>query len=86
MLALSPDLQGAQALVVVPIVTGTAGLLVAFAGGKCTNFIPAKKAKAKATVAASVVLIISGFLCLYCCFLDFQYYRKGLLHPAANRR
>ncbi|XP_069566528.1 claudin-4-like [Brachyistius frenatus] len=64
MLALSTDLQGARALTVVSIVTGIAGLLIAFAGGKCTNFIPEKRAKAKASVAAGVVLIISGFLCL----------------------
>lgn len=64
MLALSTDLQGARALIVVSIITGIAGLLIAFAGGKCTNFIPEERAKAKATVAAGVVLIISGFLCL----------------------
>uniref|UniRef100_UPI003AAB46C0 claudin-4-like n=1 Tax=Centroberyx gerrardi TaxID=166262 RepID=UPI003AAB46C0 len=64
MLALSSDLQAARALVVVSIVTGIAGLLMAFAGGKCTNFIPEEAAKAKATVAAGVVLIISGILCL----------------------
>uniref|UniRef100_A0A3Q3VXT9 Uncharacterized protein n=1 Tax=Mola mola TaxID=94237 RepID=A0A3Q3VXT9_MOLML len=62
MLALSPDLQGAWALMVVSIVTGIVGLLTAFAGGKCTNFIPEKRAKAKASVTAGVVLIISGFL------------------------
>ncbi len=64
MLALSTDLQGARALVVVSIITGIAGLLIAFAGGKCTNFISEKRAKAKASVAAGVVLIISGLLCL----------------------
>lgn len=64
MLALSTDLQGARALMVVSIIVGIAGLLIAFAGGKCTNFIPEEKAKAKASVAAGVVLIISGILCL----------------------
>ncbi|XP_040903239.1 claudin-like protein ZF-A89 [Toxotes jaculatrix] len=64
MLALSTDLQAARALVVVSIATGIAGLLIAFAGGKCTNFISEEKAKARASVAAGVVLIISGFLCL----------------------
>lgn len=64
MLALSTDLQGARALLVVSIITGIAGLLVAFAGGKCTNFIPEERAKAKASVAAGVILIISGLLCL----------------------
>ncbi|XP_034557107.1 claudin-like protein ZF-A89 [Notolabrus celidotus] len=64
MLALSTDLQGARALVVVSIVVGLVGILVAFAGGKCTNFIPEQSAKAKASVAAGVLLIISGILCL----------------------
>ncbi|XP_030007081.1 claudin-4-like [Sphaeramia orbicularis] len=64
MLALSTDLQGARALVVVSIITGIVGILIAFAGGKCTNFIPEERAKAKALVAAGVVLIISGLLCL----------------------
>lgn len=64
MLALGTDLQGARALVVVSIITGLVGLLIAFAGGKCTNFIPEERAKARASIAAGVVLIISGFLCL----------------------
>ncbi|XP_075328947.1 claudin-4-like [Odontesthes bonariensis] len=64
MLALSTDLQGARALIVVSIITGIAGLLIAFVSGKCTNFIPGEHAKAKASVAAGVVLIITGVLCL----------------------
>lgn len=64
MLALSVDLQAARALMVVSIITGLAGLLVAFAGGKCTNFIPDRVAKAKACIAAGVLLIICGLLCL----------------------
>ncbi|XP_017292640.3 claudin-4-like [Kryptolebias marmoratus] len=64
MLALSTDLQGARALVVVSIITGIVGLLIAFVGGKCTNFIPEESAKAKASVGAGVILLISGILCL----------------------
>ncbi|XP_034404129.1 claudin-4-like [Cyclopterus lumpus] len=64
MLALSSDLQAARALVVVSIVTGIAGIFIAFVGGKCTNFIPEERAKARASVAAGVLLIISGLLCL----------------------
>ncbi|KAK7883063.1 hypothetical protein WMY93_029237 [Mugilogobius chulae] len=64
MLALGTDLQGARALVVVSIITGIVGLLIAFAGGKCTNFIPEERAKSRATIAAGVLLIISGVLCL----------------------
>ncbi|XP_054649171.1 claudin-4-like isoform X2 [Dunckerocampus dactyliophorus] len=64
MLALTTDLQGARALVVVSIIVGIAGVLVAFASGKCTSFIPDKRAKARASVAGGVLLIISGFLCI----------------------
>uniref|UniRef100_A0A3Q2FBZ3 Uncharacterized protein n=1 Tax=Cyprinodon variegatus TaxID=28743 RepID=A0A3Q2FBZ3_CYPVA len=64
MLALSNDLQGARALVVVSIIVGVVGLLIAFVGGKCTNFIPEERVKAKAMVAAGAILIISGVLCL----------------------
>uniref|UniRef100_A0A8C5DJ10 Claudin-4-like n=1 Tax=Gouania willdenowi TaxID=441366 RepID=A0A8C5DJ10_GOUWI len=61
MLALSSDLQAARALTVVSIIVGLAGLFAGFAGGKCTNFVPEKRAKARALVAAGVLLIISGF-------------------------
>ncbi|XP_037631139.1 claudin-4-like [Sebastes umbrosus] len=64
MLALTGDLQGARALMVVSIVVGIIGILVAFFGGKCTNFIPDERAKARASIAAGVLLIISGLLCL----------------------
>ncbi|KAG8001739.1 Claudin-4 [Nibea albiflora] len=83
MLALGTDLQGARALVVVSIITGIVGLLVAFAGGKCTNFIPEKRAKAKASVAAGVILIISGFTLPHPRFLDCQHYHQGLLQSSA---
>lgn len=63
LLALSSDLQGARALMVASIIIGIVGVIIAFIGGKCTNFIPDRRAKAKATVAAGVVLIISGLLC-----------------------
>nr|AAT64054.1 claudin 30b [Takifugu rubripes] len=64
MLALSPDLQAARALMVVSIITGIVGLVLAFAGGKCTNLITDKRAKARVSVAAGVMLIISGLLCI----------------------
>ncbi|XP_012727939.2 claudin-4 [Fundulus heteroclitus] len=64
MLALSSDLQGARALMVVSIVVGITGILIAFVAGKCTNFIAEEEAKAKASVAAGAILIISGVLCL----------------------
>ncbi|XP_062241783.1 claudin-4-like isoform X1 [Platichthys flesus] len=64
MLALSVDLQAARALMLVSIIVGVIGILIAFAGGKCTNFIPDQRAKARASVAAGVMLIISGLLCI----------------------
>ncbi|KAK2846630.1 hypothetical protein Q5P01_009629 [Channa striata] len=64
MLALGVDLQAARALTVVSFITGIAGLLMVFAGGECTNFITESRAKARVTVAAGVVLMLSGILCL----------------------
>ncbi|XP_061733484.1 claudin-4-like [Nerophis ophidion] len=64
MLALTTDLQAARALVMVSILVGVVGLLVAFASGKCTSFISDERAKARASVAGGVLLIISGLLCI----------------------
>ncbi|KAI7800416.1 claudin-4-like [Triplophysa rosa] len=64
MLALSPDMQAARALMVISIVVGIAGILMALVSGKCTNFIAEQGGKIKASVAAGVVLIISGLLCV----------------------
>lgn len=64
MLALTSDLQAARALVVVALVVGIVGILMAFATGKCTNFIPEGNGKRKAGVAAGAVLIIAGVLAL----------------------
>lgn len=64
MLALSPDMQAARALVVISIVVGIAGILMALVSGKCTNFIAEQGGKIKASIGAGVVLIISGVLCL----------------------
>lgn len=64
MLALSSDLQAARALTVISIVVGILGILLAMAGGKCTNCVEDEKSKAKVAVAAGVVFIISGVLCL----------------------
>ncbi|KAF7692732.1 claudin b [Silurus meridionalis] len=64
MLALTSDLQAARALVVVALVVGIAGIFMAFAAGKCTNFINEGNSKRRASVAAGVVLIIAGVLSL----------------------
>lgn len=64
MLALTSDLQAARAMVVVALVIGLVGIFLAFATGKCTNFIPEGNGKRKASIAAGVILIITGILCL----------------------
>ncbi|XP_026226100.1 claudin-like protein ZF-A89 [Anabas testudineus] len=64
MLALSQDLQAARALIVIAILTGILGILLAIAGGKCTNCVEDEGAKSKIGVASGVIFIISGILCL----------------------
>lgn len=65
-LALSADLQAARALIVLAIATGSAGLILAFVGGKCTRFLDEEGGgvKGKVAVAAGAVLIATGLLCL----------------------
>ncbi|XP_029303981.1 claudin-4-like [Cottoperca gobio] len=66
LLALSADLQAARALIVVAITTGSAGLILAFIGGKCTRFLDEEGGgvKGKVAVAAGAILIVTGLLCL----------------------
>ncbi|XP_047449706.1 claudin-4-like [Mugil cephalus] len=64
MLNLSQDLQAARALTVISILIGVMGILLAIAGGKCTNCVEEETTKAKVGIAAGVVFIISGVLCL----------------------
>ncbi|KAM4726840.1 claudin-like protein ZF-A89 [Anableps anableps] len=64
MLALPQDLQAARALVVLSILVAFLGLLLAVAGGKCTNCIGDEYAKSQVTIAASVFFIVGGILCL----------------------
>lgn len=64
MLALSRDLQAARALIIICILLGILGILLAIAGGKCTNCVEDESAKAKVGVTAGVIFIISGVLCL----------------------
>ncbi|KAF7218271.1 claudin-4-like [Nothobranchius furzeri] len=64
MLALSSDLQAARALTVVSILVGVIGILLAIAGGKCTNCIEDESSKAKVCIAAGAIFIIAGILCL----------------------
>lgn len=64
MLALSTDLQAARALTIVSILAGLFGLLLAIAGGKCTNCVEDEVTKAKVGMAAGAIFIIAGLLCL----------------------
>nr|XP_029525982.1 claudin-4-like [Oncorhynchus nerka] len=64
MLALSSDLQAARALTIIAILTGIIAILLAVAGGKCTNCVDNEASKAKVGVASGVVFIIAGVLCL----------------------
>lgn len=64
MLALTSDLQAARALTVISIVVGIMGILLAVAGGQCTNCVPDPTSKSKVGVASGVVFIIAGVLCL----------------------
>lgn len=64
MLALPRDLQAARALIVISIFVVFMGVLLAVAGGKCTNCIEDKVAKSKVTIAAGVFFIVGSILCL----------------------
>ncbi|XP_058274360.1 claudin-4-like [Hemibagrus wyckioides] len=64
MLALSSDLQAARALCVISILIGIFGILLAIAGGKCTNCVEDESSKAKVGIASGVAFIVSGILCL----------------------
>lgn len=64
MLALDKDLQAARALMIISILIGIFGILLAVAGGKCTNCVENDSTKAKVIVAAGIIFIIAGVLCL----------------------
>ncbi|XP_078122794.1 claudin-like protein ZF-A89 [Sander vitreus] len=64
MLALPSDLQAARALVVISILVVLMGILLAVAGGKCTNCIEDEEAKSKVAIVAGVFFIVGGILCL----------------------
>ncbi|XP_043976082.1 claudin-4-like [Gambusia affinis] len=64
MLALERDLQAARALTIISILVGILALLLAIAGGKCTNCIEDESAKIKVCITAGVMFIIAGLLCI----------------------
>ncbi|KAI9548289.1 hypothetical protein NQZ68_010509 [Dissostichus eleginoides] len=64
MLALSLDLPAARALVVISILVALMGIMLAVAGGQCTNCIEDEEAKSKVAIAAGVFFIVSSILCM----------------------
>ncbi|XP_031713287.1 claudin-4-like [Anarrhichthys ocellatus] len=64
MLALSADLQAARALTILSIVVGVLAILLSVAGGQCTNCVENASSKSKVGIAAGVMFIIAGVLCL----------------------
>jgi len=64
LLALSSDLQAARALTIISIIVGIFAILLAVAGGKCTNCVAEQRAKAKVGVASGVMFVVAGVLCL----------------------
>ncbi|XP_068172718.1 claudin e [Antennarius striatus] len=64
LLALPQDLQAARALVVIAIIVAILGIILGIAGGKCTNFVEDKAAKAKVAIASGIVFICAGVLVL----------------------
>lgn len=64
MLALSPDIQAARALVVIAILLALLGIFCSILGGKCTNCLGDETTKAKVVVAAGIIFIISSILLL----------------------
>ncbi|CAN9501122.1 unnamed protein product [Ophioblennius macclurei] len=64
MLALPQDLQAARALVVVSILVALVGILLAVAGGNCTNCIEDEAAKSKVAAVAGALVMVGGVLCL----------------------
>ncbi|XP_067280896.1 claudin b [Pseudorasbora parva] len=64
MLALSSDLQAARALTIIAIVIGILGIMLAMAGGQCTNCVEDESSKTKVAITAGVIFIVAGVLCL----------------------
>uniref|UniRef100_A0A4W5KB61 Claudin n=1 Tax=Hucho hucho TaxID=62062 RepID=A0A4W5KB61_9TELE len=64
MLALPQDLQAARAMVIVAVIVGVCGVMMAIVGGKCTNCMEDEAAKAKACIISGIVFIICGLLIL----------------------
>ncbi|XP_018933603.2 claudin-4-like [Cyprinus carpio] len=89
MLALTSDLQAARALTIIAIVIGILGIMLAMAGGKCTNCVEDESAKSKIGITAGVIFIIAGVLCLipvcWTAHVIIQDFYNPLVHQAQKR-
>ncbi|XP_073680982.1 claudin-like protein ZF-A89 [Garra rufa] len=89
MLGLPQDLQAARALVIISILVTFLGVLLAVAGGKCTNCIDDRDAKAKVGVAAGVFFLVGGVLCLipvcWCAHTVIRDFYNPILSEAQKR-
>lgn len=84
MLALSKDLQAARALMVICILIGILGILLAIAGGKCTNCVENESTKARVIVAAGIIFIVAGVLCLIPVSWTANTIIRGFYDPMVN--
>lgn len=80
MLALASDLQAGRAMIIISILVGVFGIVLAVAGGKCTNCIEDPRSKAKACIAAGVLFIIAGLLCL----IPVSWSANSIIHTFYN--
>ncbi|KAM9333251.1 claudin-4-like [Pholidichthys leucotaenia] len=64
MLALARDLQAARAMVIIAVIVGLFGIVMAMVGGKCTNCMEDDVSKAKVCIVSGVIFIITAFLIL----------------------
>ncbi|XP_043910096.1 claudin-3-like [Protopterus annectens] len=62
MLALPQDLQAARALTIIGIILAILAIFIAIVGAKCTNCVEDKTAKAKITIMAGVLILLSGVM------------------------
>ncbi|NXP76242.1 CLD3 protein, partial [Ramphastos sulfuratus] len=62
LLALPQDLQAARALLVVAIVLAVLGFMVAIVGAQCTRCLEDESTKAKVTIVAGVIFLLSGVM------------------------
>ncbi|XP_043076976.1 claudin b [Puntigrus tetrazona] len=85
MLALSSDLQAARALTIISIVIGILGIMLAMAGGKCTNCVEDEGSKSKVGITAGVIFIVAGVLCLIPVCWTAQVIIQDFYNPLVNQ-